>query len=183
MAAVDPSKLFNYGLGGAAALGVAIPLVHHGLDLAKTMLQSKLKPSWDMMGQARLYGQHGGDVRYVKAQEQLIKGMYELPYNIISKQAENAGATLFGTPGNIYNKFKREKGFDALLTDPSVQAMGVEQARSLYREVAELAPDVVRKAPHTVIPAIQNALITGSDAIDPAYAANLSRVQMSLSQI
>jgi len=177
---VDLDKLLKFGLVGGATLGVAIPVLGTGLDLLKDRFKKIYGPSWDAMGQARMYGNHAGDLRYAGMQEQVLKGMTELPYNIVSNQAEKMGEELFSMPSNLYRKYKREQNFDQLVNDLNVQAMGVDEARDVYREVSRLAPEVIRRAPHAALPAIQNTLVTGSRSIDPMYVKNLVDAQFRL---
>jgi hypothetical protein len=172
--------LLKRGLIGAGALAVALPVMDMGLDIMKERFKTIRKPSWEAMGQARMYGQHIGDVRYARGQEQLLKGMFDLPYDIFAERAQSLGGGLMDTPGNLYKKYQREGKFDELVNDPNVQAIGVDNARRIYREVAELAPDVIRKAPHAALPAIQNALVTQSEALDPMYVKNLVDAQFRL---
>ena len=83
-------------------------------------------------------------------------------------------------PGKAYDQYKLSKKFDLIKNDPSVQAMGEAKARALYSQVGKIAPDLVRKAPSAVLPAIQNALLTDSTGLRADYVYNMARAQQSL---
>lgn len=169
------------GLAGAAgALALVGSAAYHGFDLAKQRFLSMYRPSWETMGEAKKYGEQGGTVRYVKGQETLVKGMYEIPYDIARERAGMIASSVLDTPGKMYNKYKISKAFDKIKGDPSIRAMGVDRARQMFLEVGELAPEIVRKAPSTVVPAIQNAILTDSTGLRPDFVYNITKADQAM---
>lgn len=163
--------------GAAGALALLGVTAHHTLDYLKGRFTALNKPSWEMQGQARMYGDQGGTVRYVKGQESLVKGMFEIPYDIVKTRATAIADSFLDQPGKTYDKYRVAEAFEKIRNDPSVQAMGVAQARDMFMDIGKLAPDVVRKAPGTVVPAIQNAIMTDSTGLRPDYIQAITRAQ------
>jgi len=167
------------GIGGLATAAAAL----QGTDYLKQRFIALNKPSWEIQGQGRMYGDQGGTVRYVKGQEALVKGMYEIPYDIVKNRVTSAVGSVLDAPGDMYKSYKLESAFDKIRNDPSVRAMGVSKARDMFREVGGIAPDIVRKAPNSVVPAIQNAIMTDSSGLRPDFVQNLTKAQSSLSSL
>ena len=178
MVGITPG-LAAWSLGGTALMGAA----YQASDYFKQRFLALNKPSWEMQGLVNLYGDQGGSVRYVKGQEALIKGMYEIPYDIVKSRVTSAVDSVLDAPGDMYKKYKLDNAFDKIKNDPSVRAMGVAKARDMFREVGGIAPDIVRKAPNSVVPAIQNAIMTDSSGLRPDFVQNLTKAQSSLSSL
>ena len=169
------------GLAGAAGtMAVLGTAAHHGFGFLRDRFTAMRRPSWDIMGQARAFGDHGGSMRYVRGQEALLKGMYEIPYDIVKNRATMIADSVLDRPGKMYNKYKLNQAFDKIKDDPSVRAMGVNRARDMYMDIGALAPDVVRKAPGTVIPAVQNAIMTDSIGLRPDFVSGIGKAQGDL---
>lgn len=168
-------------LGGAALATLAgAALVNQGADYLKKRFLALNTPTWEMQGQAKMWGKDGGTVRYVRGQEALTKGMYEMPYELVKQRFLDQGNKILDLPEDAYKKYKLNQKFNEIKNDPSVQAMGQAKARALYSQVAKLAPDVIRKAPSAAIPAMQNAILTDSSGLRADYVYNMTRAQQSL---
>ena len=171
------------GLAGAAGvLAIGGTLAHHGFGFLRDRFTSLHKPSWEMQGQARMFGDQGGTARYVRGQEALLKGMYDIPYDIVKNRATMIADSVLDRPGKMYNKHKLTQAFDKIKDDPSVRAMGVNRARDMYMDIGSLAPDVVRRAPGAVIPAIQNAIMTDSIGLRPDFVSSIGQAQYGFSK-
>ena len=165
------------GLGGAAAI---YALSNNIFDLAKQRWLALNKPTWNAQGEAKAWAQNGGTRRYVMGQEKINEAMFDTPIDLVKNRVTDLGNSLFDMPGKAYDQYKLSKKFDLIKNDPSVQAMGEAKARALYSQVGKIAPDLVRKAPSAVLPAIQNALLTDSTGLRADYVYNMARAQQSL---
>lgn len=168
-------------IGGAAAAALAAgAVINNAAKLFTDRYKALNMPTWEMQGQAKMWGQNGGTARYVRGQEALTKGMYEMPYELIKDRFITRGNQILDLPGAAYDRYKLGQKFEAIRNDPSVQAMGEAKARDLYMQVGKLAPDLVRKAPATAIPAIQNAILTDSAGLRADYVYNMARAQQAI---
>ncbi len=166
------------GLGGAAVL---YGLTNNVFDLAKKRWLALNTPTWEAQGQAKAWAQNGGTKRYVLGQEKLNDALFSTPIDLMKNRVTDMGNALLDMPGKAYDQYKLSKKFDAIKNDPSVQAMGEAKAKALYSQIGKIAPDLVRKAPSSVIPALQNALMTDSAGLRADYIYNMARAQQSLS--
>lgn len=138
------------------------------------------KPSWEMQGAAKMYGTQGGTVAYVKGREALYKGMFDIPYNVVKDRVEGTANALLDIPGKTIDNYQLGKAFNVIKDDPAVKLLGKAKAQTLFQEAAAFAPDVARKAPHTILPLIQSTLMTDSMSIRPEMALNLARADSEL---
>lgn len=168
-------------LGGATAGALALgALSNHVIDIMKQRYLKLNSPTWEIQGEAKKWGQNGGTARYVKGQEVLTDKMYEIPAELIKNQVLDRGQKALDMPGKMYDRYKINKNFEQIRTDPSVQAMGEAKARAMYSQVAKISPDIIRKAPSAALPAIQNALLTDSAGLRADYVYNMARAQQAI---
>lgn len=169
------------GLGGGLAGAAAIyALANNAADFAKQRWMALNMPTWRAQGEAKAWGKNGGTLRYVKGQEKLTDALFDAPLDLAKDRFTAAGNAVLDMPGDAYKQYKLSKKFDAIKNDPSVQAMGEARARELYKQIGKVSPDLVRKAPSAVIPAIQNALMTDSTGLRADYIYNMARAEQSL---
>lgn len=178
----------------AAALPISVPTAAAGLGsaLAGAFIVKELadyfkkrwlainEPSWKAQGEAKMWGQQGGAKRYALGQETFTKALFEAPADLAKERFISLGNKILDMPGDAYDRYKVAKKFDEIKNDPSVQAMGEAKARALYNQVARLSPDVVRKAPGSVLPAIQNALLTDSTGLRADYIYSMTKAHQAL---
>lgn len=176
--AAAPSPVAIGGIG-AAALASAL-VAREIADFAKQRWLAINKPSWEAQGQAKMWGQEGGAKRYALGQETFTKALFEAPADLMKDRFTSLGNKVLDMPGEAYNRYKVAKKFDEIKNDPSVQAMGEAKARALYKQVSSLAPDIVRKAPSSVLPAIQNALLTDSTGLRADYIYSMTKAHQAL---
>jgi len=138
------------------------------------------RPTWEQQGQAKLYGQHGGTARYVRGQETLLKGMFDLPYDVIKQKAPGVVDRVLDAPKEMYDRYRLNKVFDEITDDPNVQELGRAKAKRMFKELSRIAPETLRKAPHTAVPAIQTAVMTQSMGLRPDYIMPLARTEKSM---
>lgn len=161
-------------LAGAGALAIGSAAGHIG-DVFKQRYLALNEPSWKMQGEAKMYGAQGGTVAYVKGRETLYKGMFDIPYDVVKDRVQNTANSILDIPGKAVDRYRAEQAFDAIKDDPAVITLGKDKARILFREASAFAPDITRKAPHSVLPMIQSTLMTDSMSIRPEMVLNLAR--------
>lgn len=167
-------------LGLVTALGTSAILTagaNHAFNLAEKRFLALRSPSWELQGQAKKYGNLADTARYVKGQETLLNGMFDLPYEMAKQTATKLPEAIMSSYTKGLNKREMAENFQTILNDPSVQSLGEEKAKSIYEEIGSVVPNTLRKAPSVAIPAIQNSLMTGSQALRPDYLASLAKVE------
>lgn len=175
-----PGNLLGVAAGSLAIGGAAYAGLDALFDILRTRYLALNKPTWDAQGQARLFGENGDTYSYIKGQEALYKGMYDIPYSIAEKESkefvDNAEKLMYDN----WRNYKIDKNFQKLVGSPEVQALGQEKARAIYDQLGKLSPTVIRKAPNVALSVMQSAIASDSMALRPEVAYNLARAEGSL---
>lgn len=171
---------FKKILFGGMGLALAQSVTSNVADAFRQRFISLNKPSWEEHGVARLYGRHGGTVRYVRGQQRLVDAMFDIPYKYAETRIPGLVDRAVVEPfSKTYKDYKVQSAFNKIKQDPSVQAMGQARARQMFTELGNISPTIVRKAPHTVVPAIQTALVSDSLGIRPDFAQSMTKAEES----
>lgn len=169
-------KILLGGMGLALAQSVASNVT----DALRQRFVALNKPSWEEHGRARLYGRHGGTVRYVRGQQRLVDAMFDIPYKYAETRIPGLVDRAVVDPiSGAHQDYRVRRAFDQIKDDPSVRAMGAARARKMFEEIGAVSPTIVRKAPHTVVPAIQTALVSDSLGIRPDFAQSMTKAEES----
>ena len=176
-----PNNLLGIAAGSLALGGASYAGLSALADILRTRYLALNKPTWDMQGQARLFGENADTYSYVKGQETLYKGMYDIPYAIAEKESKEFVDDAESMAYNNWRNYKIRNNFGQLVNSPEVQALGQEKARQLYMQMGKLVPDVIRKAPNVALSVMQSAIASDSQALRPEVVYNLARAQGALS--
>lgn len=178
---ITPMKfLGGAGLTALVGGGIALTGANALFDILKTRYNALNRPTWDAQGQAKLFGENADTYSFVKGREMLYKGMYEIPFNVVNKEAAEFVDDAEALGSKLMTDYKLNQNFQRLTSSPEVQALGQAKARMLYDQMASLAPNVIRKAPTTALSAMQSAIAADSLALRPELIYNLARAESSL---
>lgn len=169
------------GAGSLALGGAAVAGFDALFEILKSRYMALNKPTWDAQGQARLFGENADTYSFVKGQEALYKGMYDIPYKIVEKESQEFVDDAQRLMYKNWEQYKLNDNFQKILGAPEVQALGQQKARALYDQLGKLAPDVIRKSPNVALSVMQSAIASDSMALRPEVVYNLARAQGSLS--
>lgn len=176
LGSVPLRNIFLGGLGVAVAHSFSSSIA----EALKRRFLALHSPTWEEQGRARLYGRHGGTVRYVRGQQRLVDAMFDIPYKYAETRVPGIVDRAVVDPiSGAHQDYRVRRAFDQIKDDPSVRAMGAARARKMFEEIGAVSPTIVRKAPHTVVPAIQTALVSDSLGIRPDFAQSMTKAEES----
>jgi len=158
----------------------AVPVMAGTWSLAN-LLEERYKahnmPTWEAEGQYNLYNNHKNMYDNVRAKELMYNLKYETPRDFVQSAARQAGQNMPGAISNLAHSYgAKMSGGNGLYSTDAAKALGRARAKNIVDQVTKINPMVVTKYPGVAESVLNNAVATGTTAIQPAMASDLQNL-------